>query len=70
MRDMFITPGIDEQKLLAHAREASKEKPDEGVQVHWHSANVLCEAQFEHALFKDGYENSNSSSLERGSGRA
>lgn len=69
MRAMFITPGIDEQKTLDDARKVSK-KDSEAVEVHWHSANVPCEAKYEHALFNDGFEQHSASSLERGSGKA
>jgi hypothetical protein len=73
MREMYITPGIDEAKVIADAID--KSRTGEAVQIHWHrrlhddDTLVQCEAKYEHALYKDGYERSSAYSLERGSGR-
>jgi hypothetical protein len=40
VRDWFITPGIDEQKVLDDVHEQAKE---EVVGVHWHSKGVQCD---------------------------
>ena len=57
MRDLFITEGIDERKVLNDAKLVSrgdyKDAP-EVVQVHWHKKTELCSG-LKHRLFKDGY---------------
>lgn len=60
MSDMFVTPAIDEFKMVEDAKYKSKEdrisNPDvEGVVVHYHSARDVCRGH-NHRFFLDGEE--------------
>lgn len=50
VRHMFITAGIDEQKVLEEAREKSTESQ---VSVHWHPARAACRNE-KHESYQNG----------------